>query len=99
MAAAKPMSGPELVARVLVLEAYVIALARESPPSSDLRDEVMQIVESFGRPEMGVHAEIYVNEISKRIGAEAPARNPGFAEQPQDHADVRTEIDGARRES
>lgn len=99
MAAAKPMSGPELVTRVLVLEAYVIALARESPPASDLREEVMALVESFGRPEMTIHAEIYVNEMAKRISAGTEQRNPGFAEQPQDHADVRTEIDGARRES
>lgn len=85
MAAAKPMGGAELVTRVLVLEAYVIALARESPPPSDLRDEVMALVESFGRPEMAVHAEIYVNEMAKRIGAEAAVRrNPGFAEQPQE---------------
>jgi hypothetical protein len=65
----KPVSGTELMARVLVLEALVIALVRHNKglPLIGLREEVMKTVESFGRPDLVTETNIYANEISKAL--------------------------------
>lgn len=66
----KPMSGAELVARLLVMEAFVIAIAKDAEPPIDvavMRAEVLQTVAAFGRQELIDNAEIFVDEISKAI--------------------------------
>jgi hypothetical protein len=81
----KPMSGSELGARIFVIEALVIALAKDAkalPP--DLMDRVRKQVASFNRPELVAFTEQYIEEISKELGT---------IDLPQDS---RTAIDGAK---
>lgn len=69
----KPMTGTELAARVLVLEAFVIALAKVSAfPTGDLKALAMKNVEGFNRPDLTTNAEIVVDEIIKALDYKEP---------------------------
>jgi hypothetical protein len=64
----KPISGVEVGARLFVLEALVIALAKQAPSlPPDLKDRIRKTVASFNRPELIVYTDAYIEEISAEL--------------------------------
>jgi hypothetical protein len=64
----KPLSGVELGARLFVLEALVIALAKQAPSlPPDLKDRIRKTVVTFNRPELTSYTDAYIEEISNEL--------------------------------
>lgn len=65
----KPMNGAEMVARMLVLEGLVLAIAKESKLPPNLRDDIRKAVLSFNRPELTAITDAYIEEIAHVLNA------------------------------